>query len=185
MTIPVHIAIDLESLDTRPTAVVLSVGLAAFTVPGGLVGAYYTEPLREDQLFLNRTTDRGTVAWWNAQEGDCGRVLRQPAGVPVVDALNGIASFIGRFDGGSYHIDGIWGFGAAFDNAMLADLFRTAGHPVPWSYKANRCGRTVTALAKQLGQERPPNVGTLHNALDDAVWLAEYIRLSLLKLGLR
>lgn len=183
--IPVNIAIDLESLDKRPSAIVLSIGMAAFTIPGGLVGTYYAELNQGDQKQRGRTIDRGTIAWWNQQPEEAQRILTGLNSIDTIAALDGAAAFVNRFNGGHYQIAGVWGYGSDFDNAMLQDLYRDFGHPVPWSYKLNRCGRTITNLAKQTGMEKPPNNGTHHNALDDAVWQAEYIRLSHLRLGLR
>lgn len=185
MPIPVHISIDLESLDKRPSGVVLSVGLAAFTVPGGLVGSYYAELNQGDQRQRGRTIDRGTIAWWNSQPPEAAKILTGLNSIDTQTALDGASAFIGRFQGGHYAVAGVWGYGSDFDNAMLQDLYRDFGNPVPWSYKLNRCGRTITQLAKSTGMEKPPNNGVHHNALDDAIWQAEYIRLSHLRLGLR
>lgn len=176
--IPVHVAIDLEALSKRPNAVVLSVGLAAFTVQGGLVGTFYTEPSKSQQRTMFRDEDPDTVAWWNLQSDDARKVLAGD-GIPVADSLRSIGAFLNRFQGGSYELAGVWGFGSDFDNAMLQDLYRSFGVPVPWHYKVNRCGRTVGALA---GMPHVGKVGTHHNALDDAMFQAELIRLSLLKL---
>lgn len=180
MTIKIHVALDVESLDKRPTALVLSIGLVAFTLQGGEVASFYAEPSKDEQR-IYRTMDDGTVRWWETQSLEARQVLLSP-GIPVVEVLNGIGSFLSRFQGGGYEIAGVWGYGSDFDNAMVTDLSRAAGFGDPWPYGKNRCGRTVVELA---GLPKPPNVGTHHNALDDARFQAERIRQSLLHLGIR
>jgi hypothetical protein len=67
----------------------------------------------------------------------------------------------------------IWGNGASFDNAILAELYRVAKHPSPWEYWNDRCYRTLKNLYKQVVPP-PERKGTHHNALDDAVFQAEH-----------
>lgn len=171
MAVPVHVAIDLESYSKRPSGLVLSIGLAAFTVQGGLVGMFYVEPSKVDQTKDGRDIDPATVAWWNTQGDEARKVLGSP-GVPVGEALARVRSFLSRFQGGNYRLAGMWGWGSDFDNAMLQDLFRHYEQPVPWDFRINRCGRTIVEL---LGAPKPPAVGTHHNAVDDAIYQAERI----------
>lgn len=176
--IPIHLAIDLECLDLRPSALVLSAGLVAFTVPGGVVGTFYTEPHKGEQGAKGRTIRPETMEWWGEQSNEAQRVLLSD-GIPVHESLAGITHFFNRWNTGFYRVEGVWGWGSDFDNAMLQDLFVDFDWKVPWSYKLNRCGRTVAALA---GGAPPPPQGTKHHALDDAMYQAEYIRRSILRL---
>lgn len=181
MSIPVHISMDVETLDIRASAVVLSIGLAAFTMSGGLVATFYTRFNRKEQENYGRTSTTSTLAWWNLQSDSAKEVLGYDFKQEVRDTLDIIQPFFGRFNGGLYDIAGVWGYGSDFDNATVIDLYRHYQKPVPWSYKANRCGRTLVAIAQP---EKPANTGTHHNALDDAIFQAEYIRRGLQKLGI-
>ena len=181
MTVKVHIALDVEPLDKRPTALVLSSGMVVFTLVGGEVASFYVEPSKEEQKTIGRTVDEGTVHWWSLQNEAAQFVLQTP-GIPVLQALNGMGSFLSRFQGGGYEIGGVWGYGSDFDNAMVQDLSRAAGFGDPWPYGKNRCGRTVVELA---ALAKPQNVGTHHNALDDARFQANRIRQSLIALGVK
>lgn len=177
--IPVHVAIDLETLDTRPSAAVVSVGLAAFTVTGGLIGSYYGVFETKPQTTDGRTRSKDTMAWWEEQPEDVRSVLTDPAAVPPVTGLRHVDSFFSRFQNNTYCIEGVWGFGSDFDNATLIDMFATYSIELPWHYKANRCGRTLVGL---VNVPKPPSKGTHHNALDDAVWQAEWFRAALHRL---
>ena len=66
----------------------------------------------------------------------------------------------------------MWGNGAAFDNVILAVAYKRAWLPVPWSYKNDRCYRTVAALAPEVAR---PEVGERHNAADDAEAQARHL----------
>lgn len=178
MPIPVHIALDLESYSKRPSALVLSVGLAAFTLQGGLVGTFYVEPNKEEQRAAGRDEDPATVAWWESQNEAAREVLKSP-GVSIDKSLAGIRAFFSRFQDRNYRVAGVWGWGADFDNAMLQDLFRHFDEPPPYDYRVNRCGRTIVEM---LGAPKPVAHGTHHNAVDDAIYQAERIRQALLRL---
>lgn len=179
MTIPVHISMDIETLDLRPSGVILSIGLAAFTVPGGIVGSFYTRLNREEQEAKGRTVDRATQVWWESQSDDAKEALRG-TDEPVDRSLMMVESFFSRFTGGAHEIAGVWGFGSDFDNAFVQDIFRQWGRSVPWPHKKNRCGRTLVGMT---APEKPLNIGTHHNALDDAMWQAEYFRRGMKILG--
>jgi len=175
---PNQVMVDLETLDTAPTAIVLSIGLCRFD-PNDR-----NDPIREqhyvvlsyDDQFENlRTISDSTVSWWESQGDEAKAVIAQAqnAEEEVHLQLVVIADWLGD--------DAIlWGNGAAFDNAILADLYRTYEFKQPWSFKNDRCYRTLAMLGqrrttpawmKKLGPE-PAREGTYHNALDDAVYQA-------------
>ena len=63
------IMIDLETLDTRPDCVVLSIGAVRFDPRGiGVVEKLELKPTVEDQTELyNRSINDATIAWWASQ----------------------------------------------------------------------------------------------------------------------
>jgi len=176
--IAVNVAIDLETLDLRPRAAVVSVGLAAFTVQGGIVGTAYVILDTKSQILVGRSVSDDTVAWWGRQAPEVRAVLDDPSRMSPEIALQHITSFFERFQNNTYMVEGVWGFGADFDNATLIDLFADYRVPLPWDYRANRCGRTLVAVE---GTTKPASKkGSVHhNALDDAIWQAEYFRSAL------
>lgn len=177
---PVHVSIDLETLDKRPSAVVVSIGLAAFTVAGGEVATYYTTVKRSPQEERGRTVDPGTEEWWSRQSSEVREALDQSKAIGPYEALNHVTSFVQRFQNNFYYVAGVWGFGSDFDNAILIDMFGDFEMPVPWDYRANRCGRT---LVRELGTPKPKAVGVHHNAADDAVWQARWFRQALMSIA--
>lgn len=171
---PVHVSIDLESLSLQPDAVVLSIGAAAFTLVGGVVKTFYAVLEQPTQIEHGRSISPSTVQWWEKQS----REAQEAYVGPGKDTLTVLRQFADWFRS-IPSLSGVWGFGSDFDNAMLQSLYREYGVPVPWPYRMNRCGRTITAC---LPQRRPPNTGTHHNALDDATYQAFTVRDSLMRL---
>jgi hypothetical protein len=172
MPFPCHVSIDLETLSLQPTALVLSIGLAAFTLTGGLTKTGYWTLEQQTQRAKGRHVDPHTLDWWQRQSKEARQVFTEPAKDTAMVLLEVAAWFHALPD-----LAGVWGFGADFDLAILQSLYRTYDMVVPWPYKFNRCGRTVTAIAPQ---RRPPRGSIAHNAMDDAMEQAHSIRNSLL-----
>ena len=60
--------IDLETLDTSPGAVVLTIGAVKFNPRGtGIIDELYIRVDVDEQIALGRTVDEGTVEWWSTQ----------------------------------------------------------------------------------------------------------------------
>lgn len=174
--IPVHVSVDLETLDLHASAVVASIGLAAFTVAGGIVATSYSTLKHDSQLNAGRTKDPGTMVWWGNQPPEVQEALDQAKAIPATQALQHVTSFFHRFQNNQHYVAGVWGFGSDFDNAILISLFADFQIELPWDYRVNRCGRT---LVRELGTPAPPEKGTHHNAVDDAVWQAQWFRRAL------
>jgi hypothetical protein len=66
----------------------------------------------------------------------------------------------------------IWGNGASFDNAILAEAYDCARIDRPWKYWNDRCYRTMKNQFPLVPFRRS---GTHHNALDDARSQAEHL----------
>ena len=66
----------------------------------------------------------------------------------------------------------VWGNGADFDNATIIHLAAQNGWRPPWSYRTNRCFRTIRNI-KGVDELDVNFKGVEHNALDDARYQAE------------
>lgn len=172
-----QIMVDLETLDTKPSAIVLSIGLCRFDPAAAdpIRDKHYVVLSVGDQEENERTVSDGTLNWWSERSDEAKSVLLLAAAADheVHEQLMGIADWMGKDTV-------LWGNGSDFDNVILADLYRTYEFKQPWSFRANRCYRTLCALGerrmtnawrKKLGPE-PEREGVHHNALDDAVYQA-------------
>ena len=180
----IRVAIDLETIDTVPSAIVVSVGLAAFNMQGGLVGTQHLVLDINHQAQLGRTANEDTINWWNRQSQEVQAVLheaRGPLAMHPQAAMEAIAEFVGKFETSFTEVEGVYGYGSDFDNATILSLARDVGAKAPWHFRKNRCGRTWMEMFPQC---KAPQEGTKHNALDDAVWLAKSLRSAMLQFNI-
>lgn len=156
----IHHMLDLETLDTAPSALVLSIGIAAFDADTfEIAGTYYAVLEHDQQGDARRTKSVDTLNWWAKQNDAARKVFVEPR-TDVIAVLDQVERFV---DGS----EGVWGNGASFDNVILADLFRSFNEKAPWPFWLDRCHRTIRSAAN--GFDEPAFVGTPHNALHDAV----------------
>lgn len=158
-----HVMIDLETLGTGATSVILSIGLVAFD-DGNLydeLEIVLDEVAIDQQIHNGRDVSASTLKWWFKQSEKARSGVLSETGVSNSDAVFLLLEFLERFD----TIEGVWGNGASFDNAMLNDWYVQGGTDGKrlWSYSKDRCFRTLKAL---FSPELP--LDNNHNALDDA-----------------
>jgi hypothetical protein len=157
--------VDIETLASRHDAMVLSIGAVKIDPVKMELGEtfYAVLPLKEQQR-AGRYIDERTVRWWAMQTYDAQQVLRDKQ-TPYADLRNTLHAF-NRYYGDS---TGLWGNGVDFDNVILRHLFEQFDVDPAWSYRHNRCFRTMRAL----WPTRLEREGVHHNALDDAIYQAK------------
>jgi hypothetical protein len=172
-----NIMLDLETMDIRPSAVVLSIGMVKFDpVKRTLGDIYYRVLSSQDQLDMERTQSDSTVKWWSEQDKEAAAVVLLSSQADA-DEVHTTLMEMGEWMGDEPKL---WGNGSDFDNVILASLFDTYGVRTPWDHRHNRCYRTLKALgsrkmtpAKQAQLGPPPTrEGVQHHALYDAVYQA-------------
>lgn len=167
------VMIDLETAGTAPGSVILSIGAVGFD-PGepALGPEFYKVVNVRDSQALGMTVEFGTMAWWARQTVEAQRVLRQAdaaaLSAPPRVVLEELTSWLSVNFPPSVRV---WGNGAAFDNVLLQEMYRTVGLAAPWSFYNDRCYRTLKELRPDVKMVRG---GTHHNALDDARSQAEH-----------
>ena len=168
-----HIMLDLETLDTTSSAVVISIGAVAFDPETNALGDKFYVELTDDiaaQQARGRTISGDTVRWWMQQDALAKRVFSVPPpdGVERVNTFKALSRF-GLFvaANGARDVE-LWGNGVDFDNIILGSLYDAFGLNKPWSYSRNRCYRTMKNIG--IGPRKPQvREGVPHNALDDAI----------------
>lgn len=159
-----HIMLDLETVDTRPTAAILSIGAVYFDENGAMHRRYYQAVDVDSCTALGLTSSPSTLEWWGRQNEAARQVFTDPSKVYLIPALFAFAEFV---EPGAK----VWGNGAAFDNAILANAYAAAGLALPWKFYNDRCYRTVSAFNPVERVQK----GTHHNALDDAISQADHL----------
>ena len=156
-----HIMIDLETLGTVASAVILSVGAVKFDLESDKIDdcGFYASASVESNLNLGRRIQEDTLLWWLKQDAAAQKVFHE-AKTTLTAALSDLSDWIGSDD---YTI---WSNGADFDLPMLAHAYSQVGIETPWKFWNSRCFRTYKNLPG--ARDIRVQAGVKHNALSDA-----------------
>lgn len=156
-----HHMIDIESLDTTSTAIVLSIGVVEFDVGDWTITRAFHRVLETDtQLRLGRSQSLATKQWW-AQQSDEARAIFDAPKFDTHYSLHELAGFL-------QGTQGVWGNGADFDNVIVGSLYDSYNIRRPWSFGLNRCHRTMKNFVLPKTYVKPERIGVHHDALADA-----------------
>jgi len=157
------VMIDLETLDTKPTASILTIGAIKFDPFGDDLHNQSCEKLYIkvdidscDELGL--TTSQSTIDWWAQQSKEAQDEAFSTEGrVHIREAFNQLYKFC-------WGAQRVWSHGAAFDIVICENVFAKLEKLVPWNFWQVRCTRTLFDIG--INPERPPVLA--HHALEDA-----------------
>ena len=175
----IHGMIDLETLDTRPEAVVLTVGAIKFdpfTREDPHSEMYYRLDA-DTQAMAGRTVDDRTVEWWGTQPPE---VWQEALGD---DNRTYVADFIRDLQKWLVGVEVVWAQGYGFDMTILENMYRSVGVPIPWNFWQVRDSRTLFKCCKE--DPRKSMQTDLHNALADAYFQAKSIQVAYKELGVK
>ena len=174
----VHATIDLETIDTRPQATVLSLGAVKFN-PFDQSEPYdelYFKVSIDQQDSLGRTVSNETIQWWAKQDTKImEEAFDQTDAISIEQALIKINKFV-------VGVDILWGQGYGFDYTILEDIYRSAGVPIPWNFWQIRDSRTLFSVCQSDPRKKIQN--NLHNALADAYYQSKAIQIAYQELGI-
>lgn len=181
----VHIMLDVEAMDLRPTAGLLSIGAVKFNPlgePGKWAGeteatfdgessTFYCNVSLEDCLEYGMTVGGNTVRWWLSQPDAARSVLMNDV-KPLRVALEHFNIWHGK------EAVPIWCNGASYDFPILRGAFQRASWAkAPWHHGDERCYRTFRHLMEPMFpaiKYEPPAVA--HDALHDAQAQARHLQ---------
>lgn len=166
------IMLDLETLDVRPTGAIVSIGAVRFDIntPGHTGFRFKANVSIDSNIKAGRTMSADTLEWWLRQtkEAQDATFPQEKANVTSLEkALHALNEFLAIEDR-------VWGNGAAFDNAMIVDAYRSVGLKPRWSYKNDMCYRTMCRLFPEV--KFAPFVGVKHDSLTDAINQAHHLQ---------
>lgn len=170
-----HVSLDLETLDTCGRATILAIAGVAVTEQDGeftLPHPHFYRVCNTDSQ-NKRTTSRSTVNWWRRQSKEARHVFDEArTAAPLAHVLLDFCDWIRNLPGEVH----IWGNGSVFDVGILADAMWELMIREPWDFRNIRDLRTLADIARRYGFSTVlPDVGTHHNALDDALYQANYL----------
>lgn len=165
------VMIDVETLDTRPSAVLLSIGAVRFDIDTPTIYDIKTFHVHIDIdscLDAGRTVSGSTVLWWMDQSDEARKRMTDVRRIPLRDALLQLSTFITEKDR-------VWGNGSNFDNTILCDAYRSVNLTPPWRYWGDMCYRTVKNLHRDV--PKPEFDDVKHDALADALHQAVHLQM--------
>lgn len=159
-----NVMVDLETLDTAPTSCIVSIGAVKFG-PNGYdeYDTFYMVVDLQSCNDIGLTISADTVDWWIKQSIQARSVFNQPS-----DTITNVLYAFGEWLPDNCKL---WGNGASFDNAILANAYSVLKMEQPWKFWNDRCYRTIAAMHERQRFQQ----GTYHNALDDAKSQAEHL----------
>lgn len=179
-------SIDLETLDTRPSAVILSIGCAQFDRYTGAIGAKFYQQIELKSAMKAGTISPDTLRWWMTQGNDARKVFLQVTeSYALSTCLQQFADWMRSTSAG---VPIAWGNGATFDISILEHAFHncSVGLSEPWHFTNIRDMRTMVDALESVKpgfKSKVKNVGTHHNAMDDAEYQAGRISECFIELG--
>lgn len=157
-----HYSIDLETLDTRTSAVILAIAIVT-----DLGDELVLHPSIDQQLRDGRTVDGPTFRWWLKQSEDARRAIADASEQTCGMVRNSVTAFF--IDTAQRRADRyyVWGNAPSFDCDILADFlsggaFLDDKPRKPWPFWAERDVRTVRMAVGRTESK------TAHDALSDA-----------------
>lgn len=169
-----EIMLDLETMATTPNAAIVSIGAVIFSPHEDSEDILGSEFYRKIDLRSSSESggeiDPETVTWWLNQSKD--------AQSQTFDGLVGNRRIYNHSEVLRQFSDwlsivapdekdrAVWGNGVAMDNVILGNAYKRIGMSQPWSFRGDRCYRTMKSLYPDVKMD--PRIGTYHNALDDA-----------------
>ena len=173
-----NVMLDLETMGVGPRAAIISIGAIEFDPATQKLGrTFYQNVDLASSVACGGEMDADTVMWWVQQSAGARLALKSTLAVDLKTALEKFAQWLSHCEVSYPFVEKnplLWGNGSDFDNVVLASAYDACGLERPWSFRNNRCYRTLKNLFpdKKLF---PPVGGTAHNALDDARWQAQHL----------
>lgn len=173
-----HVMLDFETLDNKPTAVVASLGAVFFTRERGRIheAEYHFDMTAQK----TRTIGPDTVKWWLEREKDAvQKTFIKDAHLKLPDFcldfyLQTKTAFEIMQEEFGPRKTFIWGNGSDFDCSIMTDIYKTEHPQGPfWAFWNSRCFRTLNDLTGCKDLVKRP--GTHHSAIDDARYQADCV----------
>lgn len=171
--------LDLETLGVKVNSAFISIGAIFFDPSTGKHGKEFHIFIElQSCLDSGLEVDADTIEWWMQQDEKARQVFSEKSRAPLKTALKSFSKFVNSHK--NMKKVKVWGNGASFDNAILANAYKKTGLPIPWEFRNDRDVRTIVALGRSVGidpKKDLPFQGVKHNALADARHQASYVSL--------
>lgn len=174
------IMIDIESLDTSPYCVILTIGAVRFDPKGyGIIERLELRPTIEDQTEIyNRIINEDTLRWWSEQSPEA---LEEALGDNDRQSFKSCMEILYKF---CWNHRAVWSNGAGFDIVACETGMRQTlieyPNPIPWPFYTVRDTRTLYEIAGV--KLKDGGHVTSHKAVEDAERQAIVVQQAYMKL---
>lgn len=136
-----NVAICVERMDERPSAVILSIAAVRFEMrnEGRIIEDFKVKVDIDSCLALGRTLSGNNLLWMLDQSDEYREQLLFGEFFPLSDALKQFSTFVRSSDN-------VWACCATACNATLLDAYRSCGMEAPWPFWRNHSLRAIETL---------------------------------------
>lgn len=166
-----YVMIDLETLGLVPASQIIQLGAVAVQDLNDEEKDWDTFLVSMPQTFQRGyTTNPDTIAWWEKQS----EAAKEGLKINLVPTINiGLSAFSGwltRLKWSTSESNTIWARSPQFDCSILATAFRIEEREVPWTFRQERCVRTIMYECGHFGEDLTENEDLVaHRADHDAL----------------
>lgn len=161
--------LDLETLGNTSNAALISIGAVKFDPSTKqITDRFYSRVDPQSCINAGLTINGSTVLWW-FQQHESARGEFKGALPSLKIALDGFTHWMKKTSNNR-----VWGNGATFDNVILTNAYTALKMERPWSYRDDRCYRTIKALFPNVPLPSGLNL-TGHRADHDAEFQAIHL----------
>lgn len=182
-----HVMLDLETLDTEPGGLILSVAAVPFDLKSGEEGEpFYAKINVNSSLDLGFTVSAETTKWWLRQDP---KVFAEALSgdVSALSTLNLLSEWMSRRTSENGEELHVWGNSNRFDMGLLSAYYKKCGIKLPWNNFKELDVRTLVFFAPEIKVEAvakaKENSIQLHHPVADCQMQIEYCSKIYNKLG--
>lgn len=171
-----HVMIDMETLDTATSTVILTIGAVIFDPMGsGIIDQIELRPTMDEQTDVySRTVSDATLQWWSQQSPEAiNEAMGDHDRIPYKECMEKLAKFC-------WNRKAVWSNGSVFDVIIAESSFAELDIKTPWQFWSIRDCRTIYELAG-VSLKDGGHV-TSHKAVEDAVHQAIVVQRAYKKL---
>jgi len=179
-----QIMVDIETMDTEPTAAIVSIGAVCFdkrifsTRDELDARSFYINISLESNEVVGRTFSASTLTWWLKQSKEAQKSLFEEPMLPLKAALVKYRMWLEKQPADRYYAND-----PDFDIVILNNALKQIGDRSPFAYYQHRSLRTTIEDAYPDDEVIPTiDIGIAHNAKDDAIKQAMMVQQCHIKL---
>lgn len=170
------VMVDIETMGTRSTSLILQIGACYFDRETGEIGDTFIQNIDYDSLTQDLfTVDKSTIDWWLLQSEEARKSVSNEFTTTIDVTLDLFKMFLER--GAKY----IWSH-ATFDVPIILNAFNEMDIEFPIHYTKMRDIRTLMDISGH--KSSVEREGTHHDALDDCKFQVAYCVEALNKIAL-